>query len=161
MLFPSSWHHKVASSAISESREEPFIIFFNTLSFCLGQGVLIYHFLVIHKPEKDPGCFRGGMHEALSHRESLCQMLILQQNHVLLGFWEDFFFSFFFFLLSSVIWGRTLPGRCWAPKNPVKPVGARASYGVLTSPGVLISVDLLILEEQLNHVRNHCGLSRK
>lgn len=124
---PSSWHHRVANSAISESREEMFIFFCNSLSFCLGQDVLIYHFLVNHKPEKDSGCFREGLHEALSHHESLlCQMLILHQKRVLLL--RRLFSFFFFFLLSSVIWGYILPGRWWAPKNPVKFVGASASY---------------------------------
>lgn len=161
--FPSSWHHKVASSAISESREEPFFFFFNTLSFCLGQDVLIYNFLVIHKPEKDPGCFRGGMHEALSHRESLlCQILILHQKHVLLVFWEDFFFFFFFFSVLPFEDAPCLGGgehpkilwNLWVPEPLMWDLG-------LELPGVLISVDLLILEEKLNQVCNqYGGLSR-
>lgn len=53
----------------------------------LGQDTLSCHFRVIHEPEKDPGCFREGMHEALSDCESLlCQMLILHQKHVSLVF---------------------------------------------------------------------------
>lgn len=104
---PSSWHHRVASSAISESREETFIFFCNTLSFCLGQDVLIYHFLVNHKPEKDSGFFREGLHEALSHHESLlCQMLILHQKRVLLlrGLFFFFFSSQFSHLRTHPAW---------------------------------------------------------
>lgn len=123
--------------------------------------MLIYHFLVIHKPEKDPGCFRGGMHKALSHRESLlCQMLILHQKHVLLVFWEWLFFFFFSFSALSFEDAPCLGGgehpkilwNLWVPEPLLWDLG-------LELPGVLINVDLL--KEQLNQVCNQCGgLSR-
>lgn len=145
---PSSWHHRVASSAISESREETFIFFCNSLSFCLGQDVLIYHFLVNHKPEKDSGCFREGLHEALSHHESLlCQMLILHQKRVLL-LRRLFSFFFFFFSVQSFedtfcLGGGEHPKILW---NLWVPVLLMWDLG-LELLWLLLSVDILISEE--------------
>lgn len=153
--FLSSWHHRVASSAISESRGETFISFCNTLSFCLGRDVLIYHFLVNHKPEKDSGCFREGLHEALSHHESLlCQMLILHQKRVLLlrGFFFPFFCFFFFSVQSfkdtSCLRGGEHPKilwNLWVQELLMWDLELELLW-------LLLSVDILISEEQLNFV---------
>lgn len=153
MLFSLFLSNRAASRAISESRAETFIFFCNTLSFCLGQDVLIYHFLVNHKPEKDSGCFREGLHEALSHHESLlCQMLILHQKRVLLlrGF---FLLLFFFFSVQSFEDTSCLGGgehpkilwNLWVPEFLMWDLGLELLW-------LLLGVDILISEEQLNFV---------
>lgn len=67
-------------------REQRGAVPLNALSACSARDTLIYPFLMIHQPEKDPGSFREGA-RSLAHRESLlCRALISPQKQVLLVF---------------------------------------------------------------------------